>query len=106
MNKFGVTSYNGNLTVVQPGQAVTQRSVHPPLAAIAPLQPAPAKPETQAKAQPQTPAQILVSVPDNANYVECVSVSLWEAYNLTEQDAQRSLQERRGSSLLAASSSK
>ncbi|XP_055077076.1 obscurin [Periophthalmus magnuspinnatus] len=87
VNKFGVTSYNGNLTVVHPTQAVGQRPIHPPLAAIAPLQPAP---------KPQ------VSEPDN--YVESVEVSLWEAYNLTEQEAQRSLQERRGSAILSASS--
>uniref|UniRef100_A0A669DE63 Ig-like domain-containing protein n=2 Tax=Oreochromis TaxID=8139 RepID=A0A669DE63_ORENI len=47
VNKFGVTSYNGNITVVQTPQPapVAQRPVHPPLAAITPLQLAPTKPE-------------------------------------------------------------
>ncbi|KAK7889484.1 hypothetical protein WMY93_025044 [Mugilogobius chulae] len=81
VNKFGMTS----------SMEISQLPVHLPLAAIAPLQPAP-KPETH----------IQLSEPDN--YVESVEVSLWEAYNLTEQDAQRSLQERRGSTVLSASS--
>ncbi|KAM3620450.1 uncharacterized protein V6R79_023680 [Siganus canaliculatus] len=94
VNKFGVASYNGNITVAQP-----QKPVHPPLAAITPLQMAPEKAETEPKAQTPTPAT------DAANYVESVSMSLWEAYNLTEQqEAQISLRERRGSSLIAASS--
>ena len=43
VNKFGVTSYNGNITVVQPQQPApaAQKPVHPPLAAITPLQLAP-----------------------------------------------------------------
>lgn len=102
VNKFGVTSYNGNITVVQ-------RPVHPPLAAITPLQLAPLKPEAQVKTQtenlPQTQTQLRTSTIDTANYVESVDVSLWEAYNLTEQDTQMKLQERRRSSLIAASSS-
>ncbi|XP_070765008.1 obscurin [Enoplosus armatus] len=109
VNKFGVTSYNGNITVVQPQKhaAIVQKPVHPPLAAITPLQLAPPKPEAQAETQtenlPQN--QIPTSATAPANYVESVSVSLWEAYNLTEQqDTQMSLQERRGSSLIAASS--
>lgn len=111
VNKFGVTSYNGNITVVQPQQPapVVQKPVHPPLAAITPLQLAPLKPESQVKTQtqnlPQTQAKVPTSTMDAANYVENVSVSLWEAYNLTEQDTQMNLQERRGSSLIAASSS-
>uniref|UniRef100_A0AAV2KUE1 Obscurin n=1 Tax=Knipowitschia caucasica TaxID=637954 RepID=A0AAV2KUE1_KNICA len=91
VNKFGVTSYNGNLTVVQAVQGLAQRPIHPPLAAIAPLQPA-----------PEVQAETKLSEPEN--YVENVEVSLWEAYNLTEQDAQRGLQERRGSTLFSASS--
>eukprot|EP00064_Thunnus_orientalis_P001398 superscaffoldBa00000095_g1401 len=101
MNKFGVTSYNGNLTVVQ-------KPVHPPLAAITPLQLAPLMPEAQVTTQtqnlPQTQAQVPTSTTDAANYVESVNVSLWEAYNLMEQDTQMNLQQRRGSSLIAASS--
>ncbi|XP_035862884.1 obscurin isoform X5 [Sander lucioperca] len=109
VNTFGVTSYNGNLTVVQPQKPVpaVQKPVHPPLAAITPLQLTPPKLEAQAKAQtqdlPETQTQIPISAADAANYVENVSVSLWEAYNLTE-DTQMSLQERRGSSLIGASS--
>ncbi|TDH08594.1 hypothetical protein EPR50_G00099190 [Perca flavescens] len=109
VNTFGVTSYNGNLTVVQPQKPVpaVQKPVHPPLAAITPLQLAPPKLEAQAKAQTQdqsdTQTQIPTSATVAANYVENVSVSLWEAYNLTE-DTQMSLRERRGSSLIAASS--
>lgn len=111
VNKFGVTSYNGNITVVQPQQpaAIAQKPVHPPLAAITPLQLATPKLETQAKSQtqnlPQAQTQLLALATDAANYVESVSISLWEAYNLTEQDIPVSLQERRGSSLIAASSS-
>ncbi|KAM7409839.1 hypothetical protein PAMA_001372 [Pampus argenteus] len=110
VNKFGVTSYNGNVTVVQPQQPalVVQKPVHPPLVAITPLQLAPLKPETQVKIQtenlPQIEAQAPTSTTDAANYVESVSVSLWEAYSLTEQVTQMNLQERRGSSLIAASS--
>ncbi|XP_039666658.1 obscurin isoform X11 [Perca fluviatilis] len=110
VNTFGVTSYNGNLTVVPPQKPVpaVQKPVHPPLAAITPLQLAPPKLEAQAKAQTQdlseTQTQIPTSATVAANYVENVSVSLWEAYNLTEKDTQMSLRERRGSSLIAASS--
>lgn len=109
VNKFGVTSYNGNITVVQPQKPV-QKPVPPPLAAITPLQLALPKPDTQTKTQaenlPQTQTQIPTSATDAASYVESVSVSLWEAYTLTEQqDTPMSLQERRGSSLIAASSS-
>ncbi|XP_029906333.1 obscurin [Myripristis murdjan] len=111
INKFGVTSYNGNVVVMesQPPTSTAQRPVHPPLAAITPLQPAPPKPEVEANTQPQahilpqTQVQIPASGNETKGYVESVSVSLWEAYNLTEQDTQMSLQERR-SSLIAASS--
>ncbi|CAB1444707.1 unnamed protein product [Pleuronectes platessa] len=98
VNKFGVTSYNGNVTVVQPQQPApeAQKTVHPPLAAITPLQ--------LAAPTPQSPGPIPTAATDAANYVESVSVSLWEAYNLTEQDLPMGLQERRGSSLIAASS--
>ena len=99
VNKFGVTSYNGNVTVVQPQKPapVVEKPVHPPLAAITPLQLAPQKPETQ--------TQIPTLTTSATSYVESVRVSLWEAYNLTEQqDAQMILQERRGSSLIASSS--
>ncbi|XP_017262467.1 obscurin isoform X3 [Kryptolebias marmoratus] len=109
-NKFGVTSYNGNITVVktvQPANAPL-KPIHPPLAAITPLQLAPLKPEakaeTQTQDQLQSQAQVAASRTDAGNYVESMSVSLWEAFNLTEQDTQRSLQERRRSSLVAVSS--
>lgn len=101
VNKFGVTSYNGNVTVVQPQKPV-QKPVHPPLAAITPLQLAPRK---EAENAPQTQAQ--TSPADATSYVESMSVSLWEAYNLTEQqEVPVGLQERRGSSLIASSSEK
>ncbi|KAF7668343.1 hypothetical protein LDENG_00020560 [Lucifuga dentata] len=111
-NKFGVSSYNGNITVVQPQQPppAAQKHVHPLLAAITPLQLVSPNPETQAKTQPQaqnllqTQAQTPTSRKDTMDYVESVSVSLWEAYNLTEQDTQMSPQERR-SSLIASSMS-
>lgn len=103
VNKFGVTSYNGNITVIQPQKpTAAQRPVHPPLAAITPLQLAPQKPEVQVATQTQT--QTPASATDDANYVEGVTESLWEVYNLTEQDTQMTLHERRGSSLIAASS--
>lgn len=111
VNKFGVTSYNGNVTVVQPQQPAptAQKHAHPPLAAITPLQVAPPKPQVQAETQspylPQSPGQVPSVVTDSANYVESVSVSLWEAYTLTEQHTPVSPQGRRGSSLIAASSS-
>ncbi|KAI3368742.1 hypothetical protein L3Q82_025731 [Scortum barcoo] len=105
VNKFGVTSYNGNITVTQPHKPApaAQKPVHPPLAAITPLQLAPPKPEADTRTQnlPQEPTPAV----DAGNYVESVSVSLWEAYSLTEQqDTQMNLQERRRSSLIAASS--
>ncbi|KAM9848902.1 obscurin [Aulostomus maculatus] len=107
VNKFGVTSYNGNLTVLQPQQAapITRKPAHPPLAAITPLQLSPSKPETQDQTEnlPQNQVQVQAAAVDAANYVESESVSLWEAYNLTKQDTQMSLQDRR-SSLIAASS--
>ncbi|XP_077390337.1 obscurin [Festucalex cinctus] len=101
VNKFGITSYNGNITVVQPQQPAQTvgRQVHPPLAAITPLQLAPLRPEDKTQSQDQA-----TSGPDADNYVENVDVSLWEAYNLTEQHIQTSLQERRPSSLIATSS--
>ncbi|KAG7230719.1 hypothetical protein INR49_019532 [Caranx melampygus] len=104
VNKFGAISYNGNVTVAAP---TAQRPVHPPLAAITPLQLAPTRPEVQIKTQTQdlsqTQAQVPASSTDAANYVESVSVSLWEAYNLTEEATPMSVQDRR-SSLIAASS--
>lgn len=105
VNKFGITSYNGNITVVQP-QKPLQRPVHPPLAAITPLQLAQPKSDSQPKSllqnQHLTQAQAQTGTD---SYVESVNVSLWEAYNLTEQqDTPMRLQERRAS-LLAASSS-
>lgn len=111
VNKFGRTSYNGNITVVQPQQPplLAQKPVHPPLAAITPLQLAIPKFEAQADSQAQNLSQAQTQVPSlttgGVNYVESVSISLWEAYNLTEHDTTVSLQERRGSSLIAASSS-
>ncbi|XP_035804053.2 obscurin isoform X3 [Amphiprion ocellaris] len=95
VNKFGVASYNGNVTVVQP---TPQRPVHLPLAAITPLQLAPTKPEARSHNQSQETSM-------DANYVESVSVSLWEAFNLTEPDSQMNLQEKRCSSLIASSMS-
>lgn len=104
VNKFGVTSYNGNLTVVQPAPGA-QKPVHPPLAAITRLQPATPKLDSQVESQAQmAQTQIPAQVKDAANYVESVSLSLWEAYTLTEQGTPVSL-ERRCSSLIAASSS-
>lgn len=111
VNKFGVTSYNGNVTVVQHQQPplVAKKPVHPPLAAITPLQLATQKLETQADSSaqnlPQGQTQVPTLTTDGVNYVESVSISLWEAYNMTEQDTTVSPQERRGSSLIAASSS-
>ncbi|XP_042369826.1 obscurin [Plectropomus leopardus] len=109
VNKFGVTSYNGNITIVQPQKPaqIVQKPVHPPLAAITPLQLAPQKPEVKTHTQdlPQIETQTPTPAIDADNYVENVSVSLWEAYNMTEQDAQTRLQERRGSSQIASSMS-
>ncbi|XP_014826217.1 PREDICTED: obscurin-like isoform X3 [Poecilia mexicana] len=107
-NKFGVTSYNGNITVVKTVQPVpaVQKPVHPPLAAITPLQLAPQKPDTQDVTQTQSLTQSqaeLAPIADAENYVESVNVSLWDAYILTEQNNQTLLEERR-SSLIAVSS--
>ncbi|XP_069006652.1 obscurin isoform X1 [Embiotoca jacksoni] len=108
VNKFGVTSYNGNITVEQTAQptAAVQNPVHPPLAAITPLQLASPEPQDKSQSQdlPESQAVVHTSAADAENYVESVSVSLWETYNLTEQDTHMSLQERRRSSLIAASS--
>lgn len=93
-NKFGSISYNGNVTMVK-SQPAAQMPIHPPLAAITPLQLAPTKPEPQNEA--------LTSVTGTASFVE--SFTLWETYNLTEQDPVPRLQERRQSSLIAVSSS-
>ncbi|XP_036067362.1 obscurin isoform X2 [Oryzias melastigma] len=92
-NKFGSISYNGNVTMVK-SQPAAQMPLHPPLAAITPLQLAPTKPEPQNEA--------LTSVTGTASFVE--SFTLWETYNLTEQDPVPRLQERRQSSLIAVSS--
>ncbi|XP_061739065.1 obscurin isoform X2 [Nerophis ophidion] len=102
VNKYGVTSHNSNMTVVQPQQPAptVQRPVHPTFSAITPLQPAPPKPEDETHIQDQ----FSTSATDADNYVENVDVSLWEAYNLTEQDNQMSLQEKRASSLITSSS--
>lgn len=108
VNKFGVTSYNGNITVVQTPQPapVAQRPVHPPLAAITPLQLAPTKPEAPPKDQNENLPQSQAQVPTSAeNYAESMNLSLWEAYTLTEHAPQQTLQERRRSSVMAASSS-
>ncbi|XP_020557934.1 obscurin isoform X4 [Oryzias latipes] len=96
-NTFGSVSYNGNITVVKPGQPAAQVPIHPPLAAITPLQLAPSKPEPQVQTHE---AQAPTSVTGTASFVE--SISLWETYNLTEPATR--LQERRQSSLLAVSS--
>ncbi|XP_026016073.1 obscurin isoform X7 [Astatotilapia calliptera] len=107
VNKFGVTSYNGNITVVQTPQPapVAQKPVHPPLAAITPLQLAPTKPAAPPKDQnenlPPSQAQVPTSAED---YAESMNVSLWEAYTLTEHAPQQTPQERRRSSVMAASS--
>lgn len=110
VNKFGASSYNGNVTVVQPQQQTPTacKPAHPLLAAITPLQPAPPKPELENDTQTQgVQGQLPTSAPatDEANYVESLNVSLWEAYNLTEKETPTNLQERRGSSVKAASSS-
>ncbi|KAJ3599333.1 hypothetical protein NHX12_033296 [Muraenolepis orangiensis] len=64
-----------------------------------------AKPMPQAQPPTQTPVAPVASANESTDYVvESESVSLWEAYNLTEQDAQMSLQERRRASLIPASS--
>ncbi|XP_077573138.1 obscurin [Stigmatopora nigra] len=97
VNKFGVTSYNGNVMVVTAPTA--GRPTHPPLAAITPLQLAPLRSEDETQTPSQAP-----SASDADNYVENVDVSLWEAYNMTEQHFQMSRQERRPSSLIATSS--
>uniref|UniRef100_A0A8C8DK30 Ig-like domain-containing protein n=1 Tax=Oryzias sinensis TaxID=183150 RepID=A0A8C8DK30_9TELE len=92
-NTFGSVSYNGNITVVKPGQPAAEVPIHPPLAAITPLQLAPSKPEPQVQTHE---AQAPTSVTGTASFVE--SISLWETYNLTEPATR--LQERRQSSLL------
>uniref|UniRef100_A0A087Y7T0 Obscurin, cytoskeletal calmodulin and titin-interacting RhoGEF b n=1 Tax=Poecilia formosa TaxID=48698 RepID=A0A087Y7T0_POEFO len=72
-NKFGVTSYNGNITVL-----------------------APQKPDTQDVTQTQSLTQSqaeLAPIADAENYVESVNVSLWDAYILTEQNNQTLLEE-------------
>uniref|UniRef100_A0A8D2ZR49 Ig-like domain-containing protein n=1 Tax=Scophthalmus maximus TaxID=52904 RepID=A0A8D2ZR49_SCOMX len=72
VNKFGVTSYNGNVTVVQPQQPAptAQKHAHPPLAAITPLQVAPPKPQVQAETQspdlPQSPGVGCVNTDSSA----------------------------------------
>lgn len=99
-NKFGVTSYNGNLTVVHT-QKPAEKAAHPPLAAITPLQLATRDQSPNVRQnQDQSPTV------EPTSYVESVSVSLWEAYNLTEQHEAPivSLQDRRGSSPVASSS--
>ncbi|XP_062308204.1 obscurin [Osmerus eperlanus] len=122
VNKFGVTSYNGNVTVgkVQHPVPTTQKPLHPPLAAITALkptqfQPQP-QPQPQPKLQPQTQPrpqpqpqplpQLQVSTSGNETMgsVESEGLSLWQAYSLTEEDASMSLQERRRASLIAISS--
>uniref|UniRef100_A0A4W5NS96 Ig-like domain-containing protein n=1 Tax=Hucho hucho TaxID=62062 RepID=A0A4W5NS96_9TELE len=102
VNKFGVTSYNGNITVGQPqkppsstqGPAAPAQpstpSVHPVLASVGPLQ----------------PAQSSTSGKETMGSVESEGISLWQAYNLTEEDPRMTLQERRRASLISASSSK
>ncbi|XP_053721724.1 obscurin isoform X1 [Synchiropus splendidus] len=100
LNKFGVTSYNANVKVVQPAE-VAQKHLHPPLATITPLQLAP---QTHPDSEPLQQSQVSTLTPDADNYVESVSVSWWEAYNLTEADAQMSLDDRRRASLVASSS--
>lgn len=113
VNKFGVISYSSNITAQQtqqPTPATTTKPVHPPFAAITPLQPVPQKPQALAKPMPQAPppAQTPVAPANELTgyVVESESVSLWEAYKLTEQDAQMTLQERRRASLIPTSSSK
>ncbi|XP_038857003.1 obscurin-like [Salvelinus namaycush] len=100
VNKFGVTSYNGNITVGQPQKppSYTQRpaapaqpstpSVHPVLASVGPLQ----------------PTQTSTSGKETMGSVESEGISLWQAYNLTEGDPRNTLQERRRASLISASS--
>lgn len=105
VNKFGTSSYNGNVTVVQP-QKPLQKAVPTPLAAVTPLQLAQPQPDTQVASPPRNQLPAQAQGPAGAvSYVESVNVSLWEAFNLTEQlDSSVRLQERRAS-LLGASSS-
>nr|XP_029489197.1 obscurin-like [Oncorhynchus nerka] len=103
VNTFGVSSYNGNITVgeSQMPPSSTQRpaapsqpstpSVHPVLASIGSLQPV----------QTSTPGKETV---DSVDSVECEGISLWQTYNLTKEDPRMTLQERRRASLIAASS--
>uniref|UniRef100_A0A4W5LHF1 Ig-like domain-containing protein n=1 Tax=Hucho hucho TaxID=62062 RepID=A0A4W5LHF1_9TELE len=99
VNTFGVSSYNGNITVGEPQKPPsTQRptdpappstpSVHPVLASIGPLQ----------TVQTSTPGK------ETVGSVESEGISLWQAYNLTEEDSRMALQERRRASFVAASS--
>lgn len=106
-NRFGVTSYNGNITVVKAVQPLpaAQKSIHPPLAAITPLQLAPQKIDSKDMTQTQNLIQSQAPTTDAENYVENMNVSLWDAYILTEQNNQTCLQGRR-SSLIAVSSCK
>ena len=125
VNKFGVTSYNGNVMVGKVQHPVpTTQPLHPPLAAITALkptqflpqaqpqpQPKPQlqpQPQTQPQPQPQPLPQLHVSTSGNKTMgsVESEGLSLWQAYSLTEEDASMSLQERRRASLIAISSSK
>ncbi|XP_046905387.1 obscurin isoform X3 [Hypomesus transpacificus] len=123
VNKFGVTSYNGNVMVGKVQHPVpTTQPLHPPLAAITALkptqflpqaqpqpQPKPQlqpQPQTQPQPQPQPLPQLHVSTSGNKTMgsVESEGLSLWQAYSLTEEDASMSLQERRRASLIAISS--
>nr|XP_029490911.1 obscurin-like [Oncorhynchus nerka] len=116
VNKFGVTSYNGNITVGQtqnPPAAPAQPSTQRPAARAQPSTQRPAAP-----AQPSTPsvhpvlasvgllqqAQTSTSGKENMDSVESEEISLWQAYNLTEEDPRNTLQERRRASLISASS--
>ncbi|KAJ7993536.1 hypothetical protein DPEC_G00273430 [Dallia pectoralis] len=98
VNTFGVTSYNGNITVGQPQKnpSITQKaadttktstpSVHPVLGSIGPLQ----------------PALTSTSGTGAKGSVESEGISLWQTYNLTESST--TLQQRQRASLIAASS--
>ncbi|XP_028977573.2 obscurin [Esox lucius] len=120
VNKYGVTSYNGNITVGQTQKTpfsaksttdtaqTSTPAVHPVPASIGPLQPAqtstPAVHPVLASIGPHQPAQISTPGKEVAGSVTSEGISLWQAYNLTDEDSRITLQQRRRASLIAASS--
>ncbi|CAB1324596.1 unnamed protein product, partial [Coregonus sp. 'balchen'] len=102
VNNFGVTSYNGNITVGEPQK--------PPSSTQRPAAPAPAQPSSPsvhpvlASIGPLQPGQTSTSGKETMDSVVSEGISLWQAYNLTEEDSHMTLQERRRASLITASS--